>query len=516
MSNTKTIARNTGWHGLENIISSVVGLFTSIAIARALGPSKMGYIIYVIWIATIVSSLGGIGIPATTQKYMAEFLGMGDRGTARYIYFRTLLLQIGMATLATGGILFWVLRDANAEYKVASVLVVLSIWPAMVNSISAMANTATEEFSRNLPASVISTLTYFTVIAATLVFKWGATGVGAAFFSMRVVDFLVRLFPTIKRILAWDTAHVQPVGLPTRMMTFAWQSVASMIVALIVWNRSEVILLKYLCSDIRQIAFYSLAFSMAEQLLLSATIFGAATGATIFAQIGRDKSKLPALTASSFRYLALTSIPLHVIASALAVPALLLFYGNQYKGAVMVVMLAPLLCMPKAFIGPVQSLLQSAERQSYVIVATVLAGIVDIGVAWYLIPAHGAVGACIGNGAAQVTAVGMMWAIGIHLYKVELPWMQVAKIAFSSIVASLTAHFIAMQLAPLWAILCGGSASLIVLFGLFYLMRVLEPEDRARFHILTGMLPKPIAGPADKIISLLIRPSIASAAPTNV
>ena len=52
------------------------------------------------------------------------------------------------------------------------------------------------------------------------------------------------------------------------MMTFAWQSVATMIVALIVWNRSEVILLKYLCSDIRQIAYYSVAFSMAERLLI--------------------------------------------------------------------------------------------------------------------------------------------------------------------------------------------------------------------------------------------------------
>ena len=85
MSNTKTIARNTGWYGLENIISSLVTLVTSIAIARTLGPSKMGYIIYVAWIASVVGSLGSLGIPATTQKYMAEYIGMGDTGTARYI-----------------------------------------------------------------------------------------------------------------------------------------------------------------------------------------------------------------------------------------------------------------------------------------------------------------------------------------------------------------------------------------------------------------------------------------------
>ena len=508
-SNTKTIAKNTGWYGLENAINSILTVFTSIAIARTLGPAKMGYIIYVTWIASVIGDLGGLGIPATTRKYMAEFLGMGDRGTARYIYFRTMLLQAGLATLVTCGLIFWVLRDAAGDYKLASVLVVLSVWPAMVNSISAQANVATEELSKNLPASAISIFIYFLVIFATVVFHWGVVGVGAAMLLMRVADFLVRVFPTINRVLAWDTTHVQPVGLNNRMLTFAWQSVAVLIVEMIVWQRSEFILLKHLSTDIRQVAYYSVAFSMAERLLISASIFGSAASATIFAQYGRDQSRIPDITASTFRYLALTSIPLHFIAAALAAPALLLLYGNAYAGAVMVVTLAPLLCMPKAFIGPVRSLLQSHERQSFVIGATILAGIVDIGVAWYLIPAHGAVGACIGSGAAEITAIGLMWAIGIYLYKVKLPWVLLAKVAFISVLASLTAHFIAVQMAPLWGILCGGTTALIVLFGLFYLMRVLKPEDHARFNTLTGILPKPVSGPVNKFLTLLIRPAFA-------
>jgi O-antigen/teichoic acid export membrane protein len=516
MTNTKTIARNAGWYGLENAISFVVTLFTSIAIARTLGPSKNGYIVYVSFIAYVVSSLGGVGIPATTRKYMAEFFAMGDRGTARYIYWRTLLLQTALATLATGGLLVWVVKSAAGEYKLASVLIVLSIWPAMVNSISSQANAAAEDFAANLPASVLSALTYFVAIVATVVLKWGVIGVGASLFSMRAVDFLFRFFPTIRRVLGWETTHVHPAGLSKRMIPFAWQSVMSMAVALIVWNRSEVILLGKFCADIRQVAYYSVAFSMADQLLLGATIFGSATGATIFAQYGRDKSKLPELVATAFRYLALTSIPLHFIAAALAVPALLVIYGHQYAGAAMVVTIAPLLCLPKAFVVPVQNLLESTERQRFVIMATVLAGIVDIGVAWYLIPAHGAVGACIGSGAAQVVAVGMMWAVGIHLYKVKLPWLQVAKIVFISVLAALTAHYIAIRLAPLWAILCGGSASLIVFFGLVYLMRVLDPEDHDRFRLLAGMLPKPLAGPVNTIFSLLNRQKFESVAPTNL
>lgn len=516
MSNTKTIARNTGWFGLENVISNVVTLFTSIAIARTLGPSKMGYIIYVAWIASVVSTLGALGIPATTQKYMAEFLGMGDRGTARHIFIRTLLLQIGLATLATIGIVYWVLGDANKGYKLASVLVALSIWPQMINSVPAQANVAMEEMSRNLPASVISILFFFFSIAATVIFKWGIVGVGASMFFTRTLDFLIRLVPALKHILSWEKAHVHPPGLRERMVSFSWQSVASMIAALVVWDRSEFMLLKRFCADINQIAYYSVAFSMAERLLITSTVFGAASGATIYAQYGRDKSRLASMTASSFRYLALSSIPVHFISAALAFPALLLLYGHKYEGAAMVVTLAPLLCMPKAFIGPVQYLLQSVERQSYIIFATIIAGILDLGVAWYLIPRHGAVGACIGSGVGQITAVGMMWAVGIHLYHLKLPWLQVAKITFSSLAAAMTAHYIAMHLSPLRAILLGGSASLTVLFGLFYLLRVLEPEDHDRFNILTGMLPKSLAGPAEKVLSILIRPGFAGVAPTNV
>jgi hypothetical protein len=106
--------------------------------------------------------------------------------------------------------------------------------------------------------------------------------------------------------------------------------------------------------------------------------------------------------------------------------------------------------------------------------------------------------------------------VAIHLYKVKLPWWQIAKITFISVLASLTAHYIALHLAPLWAVLWGGIASLIVLFGLFYLMRVLEPEDHDRINILTGMLPKPIARMMEKLLRLLIRPGPKCLAPTNV
>jgi len=158
--------------------------------------------------------------------------------------------------------------------------------------------------------------------------------------------------------------------------------------AIIVWDRSEIILLKHLCADIRQVRSILWHLAWPNGCWLAQRYSGRRPARrfllnTVATNPGFLPLPLPHFATSA------DVDSLHVISAALAAPALLFLFGNQYKGAVMVATLAPLLCMPKAFIGPVQSLLQSAERQGYVILATVLAGVVDMGVAWYLIPAHG-------------------------------------------------------------------------------------------------------------------------------
>ncbi len=504
--NTKTIARNTAWYGLENVIGFGTSLITSIAIARTLGPSKMGYIIYVTWITGIASSLGSIGIPSTTRKYMAEFLGGGDRATARFIFFRTLTIQAVLATIATLIVTLWVLHDAPADYRIAALLLVFSVWPAMVNYIPSQANVASENLSANLPGSVASTVVYFVMTILAILLNWGVTGIAAAMLGMRLADLLVRGIPTLRRILAWESNNIHmPPDLRPRMMNFAMQSVMGMLLTLVVWDRSELFLLKHLSPDIRQLAFYSVAFNLAERLLIFPTIFASATSASIFAQFGRDRSKLPAMTASSVRYLALISIPLHVIAVALAGPALLTLYGSKYSGAVVVATAAPLLCLPKAFLGPIQSLFESIDRQKFFLIATVIASFVDIGIAWYLIPSLGALGACIGSGAAQVTAVGLMWAIGITRHHIRLPWRFFAKVSAISATSAFAAHAVAVRLSPAWALALGSLAAIAVFFVLAYAFKILDPEDSSRFKIVSAACPRALGGLMNQAFDLLTK-----------
>ena len=285
-------------------------------------------------------------------------------------------------------------------------------------------------------------------------------------------------------------------------MSFAVQSVAGMLLNLVVWNRSEVFLLKHLSTDIRQVTFYSVAFSLAERLLLFPTIFAAATGASILAQYGRDRTKLPAMTAAAARYIAMISIPIHLVAVPLAAPVLLVLYGKQYVGALVVATVAPLLCLPKAFLGPVQSMFESMDKQKYFLISTVIGSVVDIAVAWALIPAHGALGACIGSGAAQFTAIGLMWAVGIKSYGIRLPWKFIGRLTAISLAATLAAWGIASHLPALPGLIAGAVTSIAVFLVLAYLMKMLEPEDCSRFKVVSKVCPKPIAKRVDYVIDL--------------
>lgn len=502
--NTRTILRNTAWFALENVISFGASLISSFLIARTLGPVRMGYLVYVMWVVNIASSLGGIGIPATTRKYMAEFIGANERGAARHIYLRTLLAQAGTATVATLGSLVWVFLYVTPEYRTAAILLVLSIWPSMVNSVSAFANVATEDLSSNLPASVASTLTFFVTILLTVILHWGVLGVASSMLTMRVVDFTVRFVPTYRRVNGWrGEGAAVPADLQRRMQSFALQSLTGMLLTLVVWDRSEVLLLKHFSSDIRQVAFYSVAFGLAERLLVFPTVFASATGASMFAQYGRDRSRLPALTASSARYLGLTSIPLHIIATALAGAALLTFYGKAYAGALVVATAAPLLCGAKAFLTPVQILFETLERQTYFIYATLGASVIDVAVAIALIPRYGALGAAIGSGVAQMICVGTLWWLAIHKHKVQLPWLFFGKVTGISAVAAIVGYLCVMRTPPVVGLILGGVLSTLTFLALAGLARVFEPEDLNRFKVLVESCPAALAAPVNLTYSWL-------------
>src|SRR5947209_3940591 len=81
----RTLVNNSLWIVLDiaiGIISSIVG---SVLVARVMGPSKLGYYAYILWIANVTGQVGAFGIPVATRKFAAEFRGAGDLAGAHRI-----------------------------------------------------------------------------------------------------------------------------------------------------------------------------------------------------------------------------------------------------------------------------------------------------------------------------------------------------------------------------------------------------------------------------------------------
>src|SRR6202171_5714843 len=124
-NNAKVIGRNFIFMGLEVLITLVCTLLTTVVIARIIGPTRLGYFNLVLWLTTITCSVGSLGIPLTTFKYMGEFLGGGQKELARAGLFYNLWAQTVIASALTAISMIVVFTVVDPEYRSCSALLVL-------------------------------------------------------------------------------------------------------------------------------------------------------------------------------------------------------------------------------------------------------------------------------------------------------------------------------------------------------------------------------------------------------
>jgi len=486
--NSKTITKNSFWFGIESFANLFLTLFTSIVIARVFGPEKLGYFLYLWWITWVASALGGLGVPAATRKYMSEYFGRGEMGTAKTVLYRTLRLQTLLAAVITFAGLLAIWFFADRHYRVIGLWMIGSIFPFMVNSIAAGANTALEDLRANVPASLVSTGIFVTAVFSSVYFGWGLLGISIGLFAMRAAELFVRLIPLIKRFNQYSAEPLDQ-ALNKRMFLFSGQSLILLLLGLIVWDRSEMVVLKNFCADIRQVAFYSIAFNITERLLVFAQVFGTATGATMMVQYGRDASRVRELAQTSARYLALISFPVHLGLAAIAVPLVRMTYGSKYMEAVPVIVVAACLGIPKAFFLPVEALLSSWERQNLIIRWGLVAAALNLVLDFTLIPKYGAIGAAFANGATQTFFSVALWLAAVRLLNVRFPILPIAKTAAISAVMAVVVYFAISRLPTLLGLTLAIILGAAIYVVLVRATRVLYPADHGRLLHLKNHVP---------------------------
>jgi O-antigen/teichoic acid export membrane protein len=482
---------------------------TAIPMARIIGPTNLGYFNYVQWLINIAGTIGSLGIPAGTRKYMAEYLGKGEPGVARAVFLYTIRLQVLLSATMVLGTLAVLFLVGDPAYRLVSAFQIVSIVPAMIGMIPAMANSAAENLKANVAGSLLSNLIYMVSVWLSLWLGWGLLGIGVGILLSRSLELFVRIVPVLRWVMSLPVCALSK-DLRARLRSFSGQSTVLLLLNTVVWDRSDIVFLKMFSSNIAEITFFSLALNLSEKVLLAPRIFGAALGASVMAQFGRDKSKLSHIVSVAARYMLLCALPLLLGMSALSSSIVRLLYGQQYLPAIPVLALAAIFAIPKPMLQPPQQLLLANERQGFLMAWTCLAGIVNFTLDYLLIPKYGALGAAIGNGTAQLVAAIGVWSVVLYSYRLRLEVAALLKIVFAAAVMAAAVLPVAWRLPPWAALVVAVPTGAVIFLSLIRFTAAMKQEDRTRLLTVAAAAPRAARPLVRRVVDLIVPEAVAA------
>jgi O-antigen/teichoic acid export membrane protein len=506
-SNAKVIGRNFIFIGLEVVITLVCTLLTTVVIARVIGPTRLGYFNLVLWLTSITCSVGSLGIPLTTFKYMGEFLGGGQRGLARAVFFYNLWAQTVIACVLAALSMIAVFTIVDPGYRFCSALLVLSMVPNMITFVPSQANSAAEDAALNTWGALVGAIVYVIAVAVSLLLGWNLVGIAAGVLLYRTVELAVKIVPVLRSMKTVPRVPL-PLGIRKRMFSFSGLSTGLMILQIVIWDRSDIIFLKLLQPDIRQLAFFSVCFSVADRLMRIPQTFANALSATQMAEYGRDKDRLFKMTSQASMYVLLGALPILIGVACIGGPFVQVMYGSQYLPAIPVFIVVALLSIPKAVLTPALTLLYSAEDLGFVLKWGCVAALINVLIDVALIPSHGAIGAAWANGIAQTVAALTIWGRVLVRFPVRIDMPVLLRLAAATLaMAIVVLGIVAMPLNPVMKLSLAIPAGAIVFAITSRMFMVLQKDDRRRLLVLSALLPTPVASSFKRLVDFLVPPS---------
>jgi len=490
--NTERIAANSFWYGLELFFTIAGALVTSVVVAVRIGPQRLGYFSFIFLLTNFTAEIGSFGLPMTTRKYMAEYLNRGAADVARAVYHLALKIQVltsaGLTIVALILFVIW----GDPAYRAPSVILILTMAPRMIAFIPSQANNAAEMMKRNTQPSMLGATLNISGTLFAVWMGWGLPGIAAAFMAGALLDTVLKLWIVHSTLSRTPLGSISP-ELRKRMLTFSGQGLVLMILNLLVWDRSDVFVLKLMNQDIRQVTFFALAFNITERILMVPNALTTSVGATMMAQYGRGAERLPRLAVEGAKYGFLLVLPLLMGIATISKPLVQLVYRQPYQPMIPVLAIAALFAIPKVLIAPPTALLQAVENQAYLIWVGCVCGIIDISLDFILTPHHGAIGAAVANGVAQAAASAAIWWRAYHFFNVDLKLRQFGKIALCGSVMAISvmavSYMIPARVGLAASIAASIIAGVITWAGMLRITGSINSEDKGRLSSAGRMLP---------------------------
>jgi O-antigen/teichoic acid export membrane protein len=516
MSLARKVARNSLWSGLDMLVDLVLPPLSSIVVARAFGPAKLGSFVYVIWISTTAIALSASGLTSAARKYMADAVGQKCpqvfRALLRTCLGAELILLLVVSLLALG----WIHLAMPVEERGFATLIMLSILPVGVMSMATAVNSAVEELRPNVVASISSGILHTAGMLLAVLLGWGLVGLAATHLASRVCDCVVRWILTAARlpdylkVMGEDPTPTGlkprlPPGLGRKVAVFVGESTILALLTLVVWNRSETIFLKRF-SAIEQVAYFSVAFGLSQIPGQIVGPFSRAAGVSVYAERGRDAQAGLHVAHVYWRYMVLLVMPACLGLAAMSGPLLRVLYGARYFDAAPVLMLAAGLSMFGPLGNAPTALITAAGGQRRLVVAGLFAAAGTLILDYILVRAYAAWGGALANGLGQLLSIfTTLWIARRYSFTISSGF--VLRVTGAALGMAALVVLAVHVLPDLVGIVIGPTLGAIAYCALLRLGRLVDEHDVERLLKAESLLPRVLRSPYRRILSTVATPA---------
>lgn len=394
--------RGATWSAVSSVLALPLAILVSVVVARTLGPQGYARFAYLTFLIPLLIALTDLGFAQATSRSVSQAFASGDLGRTRELLGKALgwnlvrlpLLCVLVLAIARPGTLGAVLVVAFLAISTAGGGLVFSLHAE--NRGATLAKLAVAEGLAVAIAPMIAAL-----LGASPTTVWAAAfAAGAA----AAPAWLLTANPQLRR--AALTPRL-PRGLSPAFWRFGILALASSTGYLLVFSRSEVVILEALGED-RALAVFALAYGLSQRLTTPVdTLLGPLTTA-LSALAGAHPHRFRAGFERAVRLSAFAAA--FLAAAALTGTALLapLMYGDAYAGVGLAFLALAAVSLLQSVAQPYTAHAYASGRPAVLLRVLAIALVVDVALAFVLIPLLGLWGAVAANAVGGLTALGLI------------------------------------------------------------------------------------------------------------
>lgn len=474
MSSRSHTLRNTMFSTVGLYTEFVLGMVTSVVIARHLGPHFFGAYSGVIWLMAMCVAISNAGSASAAIKFIAELRGSGEQAQILPLlaYLRGAQRKF-LAIVLVACVVLLLVAGHEVAPSLNAVWVLVFLLATVPLRAGYMFNVGTAKGFENFRANAMVALVAAPAnLAMVLLVSWLGFSVYwqlGVFFASSLLFYLISrrqvapLLPTTVPGLAMSPEIIRRVR---HHMLYSSLTVA---VGFVVGSEAEVMFLN-LYNDEHGAGQFKVAYQLAYgAAALVPGVFGALLLPMMAGALSRGREAAARRFVGTTSYLVLLAAPMLAFGAVFSTTLVRVLYGNAYAEAGPALAFCLVGTALTAASQGGSSLLISADRQRSVLMVVIACGVLKVVLDWTLIHLAGLNGAVVAFVLVSSVQALAMIALAMRSCGATPDWQRLGRIAAAASLSALLVLPLHGRFAPLVELLAGS-----VLFALAYLVATLS------------------------------------------